>query len=158
MFREYRFRKEDDAQIHVLEAVVAAMLFFGALQVGTSLIPSDQSTTGLTTLSVTGEDSIRSLYLLDPGIPNGSDFGNSSLIYFLISGMYGNITSFLNSTIDPSISYTLFYRILPENTEITILEMLMLVDESVSAHFPFHYKGKLYDVILLLWKEPRGMI
>ncbi len=158
MFRKNRFMRDDEAQIHVLEAVVAAMLFFGALQVGTNLIPSDQSTTGLSTIAVTGEDALRSLYLLDPGIPNGSDFGNSSLIYFLISGMDGNITSFLNSTIDPSISYTLFYRMLPENTEITIFEMVMTVEESVSAHFPFHYMGKLYDVILLLWKEPRGMI
>ncbi len=157
MWMRNSFKGDDCAQLHVLESVIAALLFFGALQAGVALIPDSQTTTALDTLSITGEDALRSLYLLDPGIPNGSDYDNSSLIYFVATGRTGNITGFLNKSLDERISYTLSCRTEPDNIEAILFEMIKTVDESTTAHFSFFHEGRLYDVRLILWKEPRGV-
>ncbi len=165
-----RIVSDDSGQIHAMEAVIAALLFFGALQVGVSLIPDSQSTTALDTLSITGEDALRTLFYLKPVMGNSSDpnstggandpalYQNSSLVFYIVTGMTSNVTDFLNSTLDSSISYSLGYRILPQGNFTMLFEMVQTVDESLSSHFSFFHEGILYDVRLILWKEPRGGI
>jgi hypothetical protein len=152
---------DENAQLHVLEAVIAALLFFGAIQVGVSLSPDAQSTTALDTLEITGRDALRSQYLLTPDSLNETEsasYGDSALVYYLLTGSTGNITSFLNTTLDTSISYTLSLEKYPGNETVVLFEMSRTVDESVSTHYSFHHAGTLYDVRLILWREPRGVV
>lgn len=149
---------DDHAQIHVLESVIAGLLFFGALQVGINLVPDSQSTTALDTLSVTGEDALRTLYLLTPDIPDAAAYGNSSLIYYIVTGQVSNITDFLNSSLSSTTSYRLSYRIQPGSSETLLYDMMRTVDESVTSHFAFYHEGVLYDVRIVLWHEPRGVV
>ena len=158
MKREDRVRTDEQAQIHVLEAFIAALLFFGALQVGVSLIPDSQTTTGLDTLSITGEDILRTLYYLPPGDINATAYDNSSLVYFVTTGLTSNLTGFLNSTLDASISYSLSYWTDGGGDPVPLFAMIQTVDENVVSHFLFFHEGTLYDVRLILWREPRGVI
>ena len=149
---------DEDAQLHVLEAVIAGLLFFGALQAAVSLSPDAQTTTALDTLEIIGQDVLRSLFLLPPDSANASEYGDSSLAYFLLTGSFGNITDYLNMTLDMTISYSLHYTTYPGGDTIMIIEMTRTVDEVVSGHISFHHDGFLYDVQIFLWQEPRGVI
>ena len=149
--------KDEVGQMHVLETVITALLFFGALHVGVTLIPDTQTTTALDTLSITGDDTLRSLLLLEPDVANQTQYQNSTLIYFISTNRTGDITDYLNATLDPSISYQLSLRILPANQVIDLYSMVKNVDESVASHIGFFHEGALYDVILVLWREPRGV-
>jgi len=157
--RKRRMTRDTAGQIHVLEAVAAAMLFFGALQMGVQMMPDSQSTTALDTLEVTGNDALRSLYLLppSPGTPDAHLYRNSSLIYYIITTQTWNITEYLNQTLDTILSYSLYYRIFPGGSEVELFSMVMTISESVAAHLCFYHDDSLYDVRLLLWKEPRGL-
>lgn len=152
------FKENEGAQIHALEAVVAALLFFGALQVGINIIPDSQSTTALDTISITGGDALRTLYQLHPRMANSSDYDNSSLILFVVDERTENITDFLNETLDPFVSYRLSYRTQPNDEETLLFTMIQTVYESVTAHLSFFHRDRLYDVRLVLWREPRGVI
>ena len=70
-----------------MEAVIAALLFFTSLQIGVNLIPDSQTTTGLDTLSITGEDTLRTLHYLPPGDINDTAYANSSLVYLISTGL-----------------------------------------------------------------------
>jgi len=158
MWHKGSISKDDEAQIHMMESVIAAILFFGALQVGVNLIPDSQSTTALDTLAITGEDALRTLFHLPPDTPDAADYDNSSLIYFIATGRTSNITDFLNTTLDPLISYRLNYRTQPDDDETSLFDMVQTVEESVAAHFCFFHQGNLYDVKIVLWREPREVI
>lgn len=149
---------DEHAQLHVLEAVIAALLFFGALQVAVSLSPDAQTTTALDILEITGQDALRSYYLLPPIDANASEYDNSSLILYLLTGSFGNITDFLNASFDQTISYSLQFTTYPDGNTTLVIDMTRTVDEAVSGHLSFHHTGTLYDVQIFLWREPRRVI
>jgi len=151
-------KRDEKAQMHVLETVIAALLFFGAVQVGVQLMPDSASTTSADSLGVTGEDALRTLHNLDPGTANASDYYNSSLVYFVVTGRVSNITAYLNSTLDSTISYEIGCTIYPEGNSTTLFAMQKIVEASAVSHFSFFYSGKLYDIRLVLWREPRGVV
>lgn len=159
---------DETAQMHAMEAVIAALLFFGALQVGINLLPDSQSTTALDTLSINGADALRTFYYLnlEDNSLNGTSLNgtnstadtNSSLVYYISHHRISNITDYLNLTLDSSISYSLSYWTQPDGNTTILYEMIQTVDESVTSHFCFFHQGILYDVRLVLWKEPRGVM
>lgn len=150
--------RDHEAQLHVLEAVVAAMLFFGALQVAVSLTPDAQTTTALDTLAITGRDALLTLYLMPSPAGNASDNASSALIHSLVSGEHTILTDFLDSILDHSVSYSLRYVTYPGGNVTEILTMTRTGEEMVSTHLPVHHGGTVYDVQLFLWREPRRVV
>ena len=163
-FRRRRFRpglvRDKTAQIHVMETVIGGLFLLAsiivAIDINTNITQKD---TGVNQLGILGEDTLRSLASLPPDIANASDYQNSTLIYYCVTGQVDGLSNFFNRSFESTVSYS--FKLFsyqfggPKNVVFSYSTSLHVMSDSASSHRILSHDGVIYDFQLILWFEPR---
>lgn len=143
--------KDEKGQMHVLEVMISALLFMAAMSIAVNVSTPSSEQQSINQLKTLGNDS---LLALDNTPCNDLGYYNSTLVKFIFSNDIKNLTLFFNKTLSSSISYSI--TLLGNGKNTLVYSMGKAIGDSIVSHFPIFYNGKLYDVQLLMWHEPRG--
>jgi len=160
------------AQMQIMEIITAGLVLLSALNFVASLPPSI-SNTGHSSdqLHELGQSALASL-----GAPGTSEDYSSQLEEYLVSGDLSPLFEFINKTLDVTRSYNLFvYPNQFNGQPIMLFKSGESIGEATSAHHPviisqntwlpdqetasyFALTPGVYDVVLLMWDEPREVL
>lgn len=142
---------DEKGQMHVLEVMIAALLFLAALRTAIEVSTPSSDKQSLNFLKTMGDDS---LLVLDNKPSNDSQYYNSTLVKYIFSNDIKNLTSFLNKTLPIYVSYSISLFENGKNYE--IISMGKVTGESIVSNYMIYYSGQIYEIQLLMWYEPRG--
>ncbi|MEW6069833.1 MAG: hypothetical protein AB1485_04390 [Candidatus Thermoplasmatota archaeon] len=150
------------AQIHIIEIALGALIFIVAIIfIGSIKVPQIQQSYSQLYLATLGSDALRSFDLMPlPDITNASKYHNSNITYELFgSGKWhetGNVSvllNFLDKALPKDVSYNLYLRNSTMQTTINFSATPGL--NSISVCRTIVFNGTVYELVLLLWHEPR---
>jgi hypothetical protein len=157
-------------QMQVMEIITAGLVLLSALNF-VAMLPPAVSTSGHSSdpLQELGGSTLMSL-----GAPGTSEDYSSLLEEYLVTSDIGALLDFINTTLDVTRSYNLFvYPSDFDGDPIMIFKTGESIGEATSAHYPVVISRRtvlpdtetdthveitpgVYDVVLLMWDEPRG--
>lgn len=140
------------AQMHAIEIILAAVIFFTAMNFALTLsVPIPQEKFSIEQWKIYGEDALRNLD--NTQLNNSTEqeiYHNSTLTKYIITNDVKNLTEFLNKTLPQSVSYNVYngskqfyFKDVPIGGDIVIVHRLIV------------FNGEVYDIRLEIWEEYR---
>jgi len=145
------------AQMDVMEVMLTAVLFTSVMNVAIDVLPSaHQESSGNLQLELLGRDV---LTVADELVPeNGTiavRYSDSTLKWWLFGNGLVNLSTYLNTTLTPSIAYRLDMGPVGEEPTVLLGYSILLGDVTVIQRL-LSFEGQVYEVKLLLWYGYRG--
>lgn len=140
------------AQMHAIEIILAAVLFFTAMNFAITLtVPVPQEKFSIEQWKIYGEDSLR---ILDNTPLNNTTeqkiYHNSTLTKYIIKNDITNLTKELNKTLPNSISYNIY-----NGSKYFYFKDFPVGDYVIIVHRLIVFNGEVYNIRLEIWGEHR---
>ena len=134
-----------------MEVMIAALLFMVAVQAAVDVSRPSSEQQSLNQLRTLGNDS---LLALDNKPCEDSIYYNSSLIKYTMTNDITNLTSFFNTTLPNTVSYSIYITKNENSSE--IFSMGQSIGDTMVSHYLIYHLGEIFEVQLQMWYEPRG--
>lgn len=140
------------AQMHVIEIILAAVIFFNAMNFALTLtVPVPQEKFSIEQWKIYAEDSLRALD--NTPLNNTTEqerYHNSTLTKYIIENDVANLTKFLNKTLPPQVSYNIY-----NGSKAFYFNNVPVGDDVIVVHRLIVYNGEVYNIRLEIWEEYR---
>ena len=141
------------AQMHVLEVLLVAVLFTSAMNVAVSVLPTTgNDLSGPQQLEILGQDALSLADSLVPANNSHADrFANSSLKLWLFNPDIGGLGQYLNQSLPKGVAYRVQFGPVAGNQTTALIVGSMAQNEVVVVERLLNYQGQLYRLRLQLW-------